>query len=643
MHAQDAGQDGATPRNGRTPWAVALLLSAALTGLLAGGACRYAMTGADAMLRARVEKGLDDTLALMRLSGAAGAVATVVTQLETAPTLTIRQGLHPALNQRIQQLGDAMDALTRVPLLLDRDAEPDRMAALRAAAAALRVGVEDLNRAVDERLAAEHELRGVLERVGARLTDVMASLDSLPHGGPRHAIEETARALGTQLLDAGLSRTPMPKAAAAAPRAAFRKTADTLLDALNALRIDHLSPRRAEAARRLVALGVDSNNLFDLRQEQARLTAAAADAADALRARAEEVAVQSGRLAQAVRGSTLAERDRIAAGLTYGPLGTGLAAALAVLAAGGLLGAVASARARRFRATAPVAAVELPPAVPPDVPTGTAEAGPAKADPAQETPPLHILLAEDEPVNQMAAMAILRRAGHRVTLAGDGRAALEAVERDACDIVLMDLRMPEMDGIEATRRILARSGGDRPRPRIVMLTASAVPGDRERALDAGADEVLEKPLRYDTLRPVLDRLFAGAPPTAVVELPKTEGDAPVFDDGPAFDDGAIRQMRELLPAERVEALVTGTVNTLNQYHARLAEAWAAGDTATVGAIAHKISGVSGVYGCMALRNTAQALERAVETGEGDAAALVRRTTAALGPAVAFLEGQLAAV
>ncbi|MDQ0528750.1 response regulator [Azospirillum rugosum] len=610
---------------------MALLLSAALTGLLAGGACRYAMTGADEMLRTRVEKGLDDTLALMRLSGTAGAVATVVTQLETTPTLPQRQALHPALNQRVQQLGDAVDSLLRDPLLLDRDAERDRVVALRASAAALRAGVEDLNRAVDERLAVEHELRAVLEQVGARLVDFMETLDSLPPGGPRPAIEEAARALGTQLLDAGLSRAPMPKAATAAPRAAFRKTADTLLNALNALRIDHLSPRRAEAARRLVALGVDSGNLFDLRQEQARLSATAADTADALRARAEEVAAQSGRLAQALRDSTLAERDRIAAGLPYGPVGTGLAAALAVLAAGGVLGAVAAARARRSRP----AAAELPPEAPP-----AAAAIPAEAGPGEERPPLHILLAEDEPVNQMAAMAILRRAGHRVTLASDGRAALAAVERGGCDLVLMDLRMPEMDGIEATRRILSRSEGagpERGRPRIVMLTASAVPGDRERALAAGADEVLEKPLRYDALRPVLDRLFAGTRPPAVVEPPTPEADAP------AFDDAAVRQMRELLPAERVTALVTGTVNTLNQYHARLAEAWAAGDTATVGAMAHKIAGVSGVYGCTALRVTAQALERAVETGEGDAAALVRQTTAALAPAVAFLEGQLAAV
>ncbi|WP_376989632.1 hypothetical protein, partial [Azospirillum rugosum] len=349
MHAQDAGQDGAAPRNGWTPWTVALLLSAALTGLLAGGACRYAMTGADEMLRTRVEKGLDDTLALMRLSGTAGAVATVVTQLETTPTLPQRQALHPALNQRVQQLGDAVDSLLRDPLLLDRDAERDRVVALRASAAALRAGVEDLNRAVDERLAVEHELRAVLEQVGARLVDFMETLDSLPPGGPRPAIEEAARALGTQLLDAGLSRAPMPKAATAAPRAAFRKTADTLLNALNALRIDHLSPRRAEAARRLVALGVDSGNLFDLRQEQARLSATAADTADALRARAEEVAAQSGRLAQALRDSTLAERDRIAAGLPYGPVEKGLAAALALLAPGGVLGAVAAARARRSR------------------------------------------------------------------------------------------------------------------------------------------------------------------------------------------------------------------------------------------------------------------------------------------------------
>lgn len=247
-----------------------------------------------------------------------------------------------------------------------------------------------------------------------------------------------------------------------------------------------------------------------------------------------------------------------------------------------------------------------------------------------ELPPLRILLAEDEPVSQRVAALLLGRAGHAVTVAGDGRAALEAARAGRFDLVLMDLRMPEMDGAEAARRIRALPGGAG--LRIVMLTASAIPEDRDLCHAAGADAVLEKPLRLDSLQPVLARLFAIDGP------PQRE---PAGTPPPGFDANAIRQMREHLPAERVSALIGGTAATLRQYHAALADAWAAGDTARVGAMAHKIAGVAGIYGCMALRAAAQALERAVETGDGDAAALRRQLDDVFGPALAALEAQRA--
>nr|WP_281418447.1 response regulator [Azospirillum soli] len=240
-------------------------------------------------------------------------------------------------------------------------------------------------------------------------------------------------------------------------------------------------------------------------------------------------------------------------------------------------------------------------------------------------------MAEDEPVSQRVAAMLLGRAGHAVTVVGDGRAALEAVRGERFDLVLMDLRMPEMDGAEAARRI--RALPDRARVRIVMLTASAIPEDRDLCHAAGADAVVEKPLRLDTLQPVLERLFAIDGPLLQRE---PAGTAP-----PDFNLDAIRQMREHLPAERVSALIGGTVATLRQYQAALADAWAAGDSVTVGSMAHKIAGVAGIYGCMALRAAAQELERAVETGDGDAAALRRQLDDAFTPALAMLETQRA--
>ena len=104
---------------------------------------------------------------------------------------------------------------------------------------------------------------------------------------------------------------------------------------------------------------------------------------------------------------------------------------------------------------------------------------------------LRILVAEDNKINQAVARAILGRRGHSVDVVADGRSAVEAVMGADYDVVLMDVQMPELDGLEATREIRARRPGRR--PRIVALTANALAGERERCLDAGMDGYLSKP------------------------------------------------------------------------------------------------------------------------------------------------------
>jgi signal transduction histidine kinase/DNA-binding response OmpR family regulator len=113
--------------------------------------------------------------------------------------------------------------------------------------------------------------------------------------------------------------------------------------------------------------------------------------------------------------------------------------------------------------------------------------------------PLRILLAEDNVVNQKLAMRLLSQMGYRADLASNGIEAVESVERQTYDVVLMDVQMPEMDGLEATRRIVARWPGAAPRPRIVAMTANAMQGDREQCLAAGMDDYVTKPIRVDTL------------------------------------------------------------------------------------------------------------------------------------------------
>ena len=111
--------------------------------------------------------------------------------------------------------------------------------------------------------------------------------------------------------------------------------------------------------------------------------------------------------------------------------------------------------------------------------------------------PLRILLAEDNVVNQKLALRLLQQMGYRADLAANGIEAIECVERQPYDVVLMDVQMPEMDGLEATRRITAQwPPGER--PRIVAMTANAMQGDREMCLAAGMDDYITKPIRVDS-------------------------------------------------------------------------------------------------------------------------------------------------
>ena len=112
--------------------------------------------------------------------------------------------------------------------------------------------------------------------------------------------------------------------------------------------------------------------------------------------------------------------------------------------------------------------------------------------------PLRILLAEDNAVNQKLALRLLSRMGYRADVAGNGLEAIEAIDRQPYDVVLMDVQMPEMDGLEASRQICARwPRGER--PRIVAMTANAMQGDREACLAAGMDDYVSKPIRVEAL------------------------------------------------------------------------------------------------------------------------------------------------
>jgi signal transduction histidine kinase/DNA-binding response OmpR family regulator len=118
--------------------------------------------------------------------------------------------------------------------------------------------------------------------------------------------------------------------------------------------------------------------------------------------------------------------------------------------------------------------------------------------------PLRILVAEDNAVNQKLALRILQQMGYRADLASNGIEAIESVERQTYDVVLMDVQMPEMDGLEASRRITTKWPKES-RPRIVAMTANAMAGDREMCIAAGMDDYITKPIRVDQLVEALNQ------------------------------------------------------------------------------------------------------------------------------------------
>jgi PAS domain S-box-containing protein len=127
--------------------------------------------------------------------------------------------------------------------------------------------------------------------------------------------------------------------------------------------------------------------------------------------------------------------------------------------------------------------------------TPAAAAGPAAATPAavRDIGPLRILVVEDNQVNQLLATVLLTKAGHRIDIAANGLEALDAVSSRPYDLILMDVQMPEMDGIEATKRIRAMAGTARAIP-IIAMTANAMKGDRERLLAVGMNDYVSKPI-----------------------------------------------------------------------------------------------------------------------------------------------------
>jgi signal transduction histidine kinase/DNA-binding response OmpR family regulator len=220
--------------------------------------------------------------------------------------------------------------------------------------------------------------------------------------------------------------------------------------------------------------------------------------------------------------------------------------------------------------------------------------------------PLRILLAEDNAVNQMVALRLLERLGHRADLAATGHEVLDRLERAPYDVILMDVQMPGMDGLEASRAVCARWPPGR-RPRIIAMTAEAMEGDRERCLAAGMDDYLAKPIRLDELR----RALAECRPLAI---------RPAGREAPATPPGGIERavlgaLREDLGSpETLRQVVTTFLDRAPLALAELRDAAGRGDQATLLAVAHGLKGTSATLGALALSEQCAELERLARAG-----------------------------
>jgi len=236
-----------------------------------------------------------------------------------------------------------------------------------------------------------------------------------------------------------------------------------------------------------------------------------------------------------------------------------------------------------------------------------------------------ILLAEDVPMNQIVTSSILCKAGHMVEVAEDGEAAVEAVRLGHFDLILMDMQMPRMDGLQATAAIRRMEDGRRAVP-IVALTANALADQLQRCLDAGMNDHVTKPIERDTLLATVDRWLGMAPQvqaTLLAGAQPAETHPPVParpDRDVVLDPAALAALADTLGAEALPRFVAGTLSELRQRVGRVLEPASAKDA---GFDAHAMVSLAGNLGLVELSRLARKLQHACEQGRTDAAAALK--------------------
>ncbi len=238
---------------------------------------------------------------------------------------------------------------------------------------------------------------------------------------------------------------------------------------------------------------------------------------------------------------------------------------------------------------------------------------------------LHVLLAEDNVVNQELAVRMLVRHGHSAVVANNGCEALLALDRERFDLVLMDVQMPEMDGLETTREIRKREAEGRlPRLPIIALTAHAMKGDRERCLAAGMDDYVTKPVEVRTLFDAIDRLVGPAPQAGNGSAAALESTAPPEAPAPSAD-GTAPNTAALIDSRALLSRVDGDTELLHELIdlflqdsprqlSTLRAALACNDVRALQAAAHSIKGSASNFVAAAVVDAALQIESLARGG-----------------------------
>jgi signal transduction histidine kinase/DNA-binding response OmpR family regulator/HPt (histidine-containing phosphotransfer) domain-containing protein len=237
---------------------------------------------------------------------------------------------------------------------------------------------------------------------------------------------------------------------------------------------------------------------------------------------------------------------------------------------------------------------------------------PVPAPAVSRTGALSVLLAEDNRINQAVAVTILTRAGHRVDLAENGHAAVEAVRRNAYDLVLMDVQMPEMDGLEAVKAIRAL-----PPPLglvpVIAMTANAMAGAREDMLAAGMDDYISKPVQPGQL---LEKLAAF---TGAGAAPVAGGERPVAGEPALLDENNLADLLDAVESDKTTGFVEVFLEDAAGRLGEIDRALAGDDFAACRRAAHALISMAGTFGAARMSALARQLEAASLVGDRERA------------------------